>query len=456
MDQLYEQLHARGIQFQRGTLAYLVANADDVSLGFKYLSNAASYSPDLRPLLSRNLSVTALSKTQEQVLIATIDLLCRFPHLRFSRILPDRRSSIKHNPSLIEPTPLEPLPLAPTTVFSTWHLSPNSCIARAIDLLRTRPLPNHHAWHALLENLNRPAYFELFRHALNSLPGFRLMRTPTRGGFWQDHANRHDAGAMIAYTLTRETLTLAHANHISPDTLIFESLCRATEKMTLASCSLLHRLGEHPSSSHGTHWPQIQAECQHFLSTTAPAVADLQTAFLALTCPLEPPPPSSSPRPSSSRLPRLVTPPNPALLHAYIRALGALHASAALLDLLTWMHTYRDEILERQHLDRHGARMMRRALVAVRVFLERKFISLERTSLFGDSPRRRGGDAGELVRRLRAPAGEEVIEKIRALLESEDMKETWGGWPTEEECTVYCWKMHEAGSGGLVKFNESL
>jgi hypothetical protein len=142
-----------------------------------------------------------------------------------------------------------------------------------------------------------------------------------------------------------------------------------------------------------------------------------------------------------------VTVPNPAALHAYIRALGALGAHDHLLLLTRWMATYRAELQERQNLDRSGARMMRRAIIAIRVFLERSFLSSMKLSSSSSSPSSsaaisRGED---LLRKMREPASEDVLSAVKGILNDEENSRAWrGGWPTREEVWVYCAKMHAA------------
>jgi hypothetical protein len=438
--QLYEQLHAKGIMFFGETLAFLVANADNVSLGLKYLIHAVRHSPDLKALLFKSFSAAALGKTREIVLIATIDLLTRVPH----RPVPK---------SLARESPLA----EPIHLFHDWQLSHNSCLARAIELLRARPLTNRRAWHTLLKTLTKPQFFKPLSHTIIHPTGTTLFdfNSISRDAFWAEDNNRHDAGAMVAYHLTRETLALAEKNQIRPDTLMFTNLCRATEKMTLATWSLLRRLGEQHSLIHGPHWPHIQAECVSFLSSPTAIASHLQSAFHTLTSPASDSDATDSSS-GSSLLPRLACPPNPATLHAYIRALGYIGAHEALLELVEWMRTHREELLERQNLDRAGRRMMHRALVAVRVFLERNHLPSSISSAGAASPgekgfanriwKRENGAAGPLVRRLQAPADRRIVRKVEEIMISKRMRRIWGGWPPEEECWAYCEKMHEAGN----------
>merc|ERR1712113_1023417 len=80
---------------------------------------------------------------------------------------------------------------------------------------------------------------------------------------------------------------------------------------------------------------------------------------------------------SAIDLPRLLTVPSAAILHAYIRSLGWRGDHQGLLLLVEWMVEHRSELAEQRARDRNGERLMRRAIIALRVFLERAWL-LER------------------------------------------------------------------------------
>ncbi|KAJ5793605.1 hypothetical protein N7457_000204 [Penicillium paradoxum] len=71
-------------------------------------------------------------------------------------------------------------------------------------------------------------------------------------------------------------------------------------------------------------------------------------------------------------VPSMLQTPSPATLHAFVRALGSVGDDEGLLHLLQWMSQSAD--LLKQTADEHsnGEKMMRRTLVAIRVFLERR------------------------------------------------------------------------------------
>ncbi|KAH0080519.1 hypothetical protein KCU60_g16665, partial [Aureobasidium melanogenum] len=126
------------------------------------------------------------------------------------------------------------------------------------------------------------------------------------------------------------------------------------------------------------------------------------------------------------KLPRLYTVPRPALLHAYIRALGVLRDYDGLYELVQWMVKHRNELAKRCAMDRRGQILMRRALVALRVFVEDRW----------EPPK---PDLEE--EQIPPSASDEQIENIKRIVGS---VKQWGGWPSDEEVEMYV----EYGRGG--------
>lgn len=69
-------------------------------------------------------------------------------------------------------------------------------------------------------------------------------------------------------------------------------------------------------------------------------------------------------------VPSMLQVPSPAVLHAYVRALGLAHDSDGLLSLLRWMSESATTLKEASDEHLNGERMMRRTLIAIRVFIE--------------------------------------------------------------------------------------
>lgn len=112
--------------------------------------------------------------------------------------------------------------------------------------------------------------------------------------------------------------------------------------------------------------------------------------------------------------PRLFTTPKPTVLHSYVRTLGLLRDYEGLYSLSSWMVEFHLELTERAEEQKGGPAALRRALIALRVFLER---SWERPS--GE----KHGAPTELVLLVK--------ERIESVPE-------WRGWPTIDEVEFYC------------------
>ncbi|KAI9874125.1 MAG: hypothetical protein M1830_010173 [Pleopsidium flavum] len=128
----------------------------------------------------------------------------------------------------------------------------------------------------------------------------------------------------------------------------------------------------------------------------------------------------------SALLPRLLSVPGFSHLHAYIRVLGIVQDYDALLALLRWMVEFVPELEAVADEARNGRRLLRRSLVAIRVFLERSWISVSG---------KHNEDNSHLEPLDAAP--ENVIQQVYDIIEG---VEGWGGWPTDDEVVTYCRK----------------
>ncbi|KAJ9624105.1 hypothetical protein H2203_005554 [Taxawa tesnikishii (nom. ined.)] len=133
-------------------------------------------------------------------------------------------------------------------------------------------------------------------------------------------------------------------------------------------------------------------------------------------------------------LPRLYVTPGPAVLHAYIRALGCLQDFEGLRKLVMWMAQYRGELSERKAEDRNGEDMMRRALIALKLALEGRLVDVARGEEDASETPENEKEEVAVDDKDAATASEETLREILGLVES---VEEWGGWPDEEETQAY-------------------
>jgi len=118
--------------------------------------------------------------------------------------------------------------------------------------------------------------------------------------------------------------------------------------------------------------------------------------------------------PSQSK-PRIISIPSPTAIHSYIRALGLIRDFEGLYSLASWIVRFHPLLFRRADTQVKGRRRIRDALVGIRVFLERSWVTVD-----------------EQDQRVQAPA--ELIELVREKIESAPDLE---GWPTDEEVDAY-------------------
>lgn len=134
--------------------------------------------------------------------------------------------------------------------------------------------------------------------------------------------------------------------------------------------------------------------------------------------------------------------PTPAMLHRFIRALGIAEDYEGLLSLLRWMSKHSSAIQEVADEHLNGERLMRRALVAVRVFLEgawgdKGLMNLSRAYREPLRPPKTTEhvDAFEPNHDQTVPNLDDgLVKDAYRIIEATVL---WGGWPTDEEVETY-------------------
>lgn len=132
--------------------------------------------------------------------------------------------------------------------------------------------------------------------------------------------------------------------------------------------------------------------------------------------------------PESSALPRLLAVPRSATIHAYARALGTLRDWQGVVDMVRWMVKYEREITEGVDMPKNGPRILRKTLVAVRVYLEATWIdhdAMDRIML----------DKIAETMKSKHAAPQRTVDTARRLVDS---VEAWGGWASDAEIEAYC------------------
>ncbi|KAL8937960.1 MAG: hypothetical protein Q9211_003429 [Gyalolechia sp. 1 TL-2023] len=110
--------------------------------------------------------------------------------------------------------------------------------------------------------------------------------------------------------------------------------------------------------------------------------------------------------------------PHPANLHNYIRLLGQYPDYEGLVDLVRWMSTVSEAIVEEARESYNGATAMRTCVTAIRAFVEQPLAAYTVAGNDAD----KGSEQYETSSRR--------LETVRTIIESNEL---WGGWPTDEE-----------------------
>ena len=137
--------------------------------------------------------------------------------------------------------------------------------------------------------------------------------------------------------------------------------------------------------------------------------------------------------PPGCLLPKLLEVPHPACLHAFVRVLGLRRDYDGLLDLVEWMSLFADEINTVADESANGYRMMRRCLTAIRVFMERSWINLEKRKADAQ-----GKDSSTVRNELEMKAEPAPAGIVKAVKEVVKGNQRWGGWPEPHEVEHYC------------------
>jgi hypothetical protein len=259
-----------------------------------------------------------------------------------------------------------------------------------------------------------------------------------------------NSNTIIAYRLTQQVLELLRDRNLVLDTYGFLAVCRSTENVGIACWAILaqdyetNQAATESSNASDNPVSRSALDVQELLVVQRPR-GRLEHYFRLLVGNKsfkEPNVTTNTPDPftlddtpaSSPSLPPYLTIPEPALLHAYIRALGWHGSHASILTTLRWMAKYQNELAETCKQAHNGAKLMRRTIVAARVFLERSWLPAK--SGEGCDLAERKAYKPEALKRLEARALDVQIEEARALV---DGVEGWGGWPTDGDVAVYCW-----------------
>jgi hypothetical protein len=147
---------------------------------------------------------------------------------------------------------------------------------------------------------------------------------------------------------------------------------------------------------------------------------------------------------AQSSIPPMLEVPAPAVLHGFVRALGTAEDYGGLLNLLQWMSRHAPVLKETADELTNGERMMRRTLVAVRVFLEGSWENevlarkatggIDVVSGIATSQAPSEGQEYAADQDFKPTFSDAYVEEAYKIIEG---TEGWGPWPTDEEVQQY-------------------
>lgn len=395
VQQLYDHMREDGKHPSDDTLTMLLDSAETLAEGLLYLETGADkYRIAVSALLHGSKDYQALHVLPDDLFAAYIRLLCRFPHTPLDReltLLWRYGTIVRSNFDLRQP------------------------LARALYLLVQQKRTHRPSWNCVFAALARRS-------------------APALASSWRSLHLRGDESLkeenelydrIFAFNLARQIDETMWENDVTLDEDGFHSICVIAEHAASAVHTVFQKYGYNPEFA-----PKASAGLIRNANAMFRDGHDwLKEQFRTLT---------EGERGSMStlkktvnptvKLPNLYTVPRPALLHAYIRALGVLRDYDGLYRLVCWMSKHRSELTKRCAMDRRGRILMRRALIALRVFVEDRWEPKE----------------SELDEEQIPPsASPEQIEKIKRIV---GFVKQWGGWPSDEEVAMYVEYGH--GRGG--------
>ena len=416
-----QHLQQNGIKPQGHCLAFLITNAASLQLGFEYLRHSRDTHSSLHGLLSLDPSAD-VSAIPDSVFSALIQLLCRYANVPLHKISGKRYpvSRKVHTPPLLEKLPL-----------NIQHP-----LVYALELLNLRRTTSRPPWNSVLRAFSHNATVE----------SMRFLAQTHLGGSHDENAARNGKsrnGTMLAHRLVRRVLSMLSEAHLDLDVPGFHCVCLSTENVTLACWRILREDVAAVSPPEETTALEVNSDVleANDLLRKSYHVRRLRKLFGVLVGDEDTPVFTHADADERRKQPAwlgLLATPSPALLHAYIRALGWLGDHNGLLATVKWMVQHKAELTEEAARHRNAKDMMRRTLTALRVFLERSWlvdVQINATELSEEEGMAQRNLRVKNLRRLETAAPSEILQEAEQLV---DGIPHWQGWPSDDEVEDYC------------------
>ncbi|KAL1962073.1 hypothetical protein VTN77DRAFT_601 [Rasamsonia byssochlamydoides] len=432
VDDLLKQMLSQGIRPSGRFLALLLGSCTSFRSGLDYLSCSALSTKQVRALCTLwpdrydPHAMDTIRSLPHYLFLAFIQFLCKFSKFDSLYIAGYDLRMADLFPVVMQDTHVS----STTTLFSYGHVLGEDdqihhprALAHAVQLLRTLRPRYTSAWLPLLRALASP-------------------RVTVR-----DRKMRRDVQRFLAWHEVLEVLGWMTKIDVEPGMDGLLILCNAFSHAVAAG------IRDPSAAEEGLHIVREALRRRGVLSSSVPRSFEamvqeglrlLKTHFDRLVLPvpeISTDADISSGQDAASSIPPMLQVPVPAVLHGFVRALGTAEDYDGLLNLLQWMSRFAPALKEKADELTNGERMMRRTLVAVRVFLEG---SWENEVLL-----RKAAGSAEAVVTSKTESGRQefpvdqdskpafsdpYVEEAYKIIES---TEGWGPWPTDEEVRQY-------------------
>ena len=360
-----------------------------------------------------------LDQIPNSVFSAVINLLMRFPH-----------------------TPLAPLdPGAPSRTgvhrFGPQRdLDLRQPLGRAIYLIDSERRQYLPVWNAVLKGLARrkaPVIWTAWERT-------RIRMDNRLNPFMPSRIDNLDK--IAAFNLTRQVLTVMRVSDLTLDVIGFWHLCICVENATHAAYQIIDHDVKYKAKAANPDRARLPGNPVHKAKAILESGAFVREQFWILI--------GQSPNDGDADtlllgLPKLLTIPNAPTLHAYVRVLGLLRDYEGLQELILWMRDNWSELSLRKDIDRNHAVVLRRCVVAMRVFLEGQWDGYRHDSEVLEE-RGEDKDEGDVCSDIKEDANSADDETIKVgapqvlidrMIDTVSEVEEWGGWPSDEEADLY-------------------
>lgn len=375
-------------------LGILLANANTFTMGLKYLRASSLKLSTIQALLGRGVLSPGFQK-------AELERMGEYLFTDFIKFLSNFASPFSGG----------------AAKHSLEGIFPENAV-RKLNRKNIDPLP--HAFHLVM--IRKPFYRPPWNWLL-----YALVRRERSTSKFQDHSR--NLISVLAWKDLCRIVAQMHEIGLDIDFRGFQNLCIGLESSIRASHRVLLYDPERSEHSFTQSFilEQDSKTLANFVITTGPSF--LKTRFnMLVRKQIDFEVPTDQASELSNTIEVLQGPtemPKPAHIHAFIRVLGFCRDFNGLLDLLGWMSdSAPSQFLAVADEPMPGHSLARRCIVAVRVFLERRW---EEVSI--QEHEREGLDSDQGI------APPEILAKAMSIVAR---NEDWGGWPTNEEVKVYC------------------